>query len=207
MSAKSSKNKKGTRIQIWLFAILAVAFLSVAALIAIDFIDQKKSQKAQEAPKATPETETKKDTGPAIYEWSLSVPKIGVSVPVIANVDGTQKQAYNQALAGGVAHFSGTALPGAKGNVFIFGHSSSILGTGKYDKVFARLGELSSGSEITTVFNGVTYKYVVTEKKITSANDTSVLAQAQSEQLTLMTCWPVGSDAKRLVIKARATSP
>lgn len=142
------------------------------------------------------------NTEPAIYQWELKIPKISVSVPVVPNVDGANQKAYDQALNGGVAHFKGTALPDSGSNIFIFGHSSSVLGTGKYDKVFASLNKLANGDEVSLLFNGKEYRYTVFEKKTIAANDTSVLAPTQKEQLTLMTCWPVGTADKRLVIKA-----
>lgn len=137
-----------------------------------------------------------------ITQFEISIPKLGITAPVIPNVDGSSKTAYSSALSGGVAHFKGTSLPNSGSNIFIFGHSSSILGTGTYDKIFTKLGDLTSGDEISISYNQKIYKYVFSGKKIITATDTSVLSPTLNEQLTLMTCWPIGTDQKRLIIVA-----
>lgn len=176
----------------------------MSILISPDLFDQSNKQVVSDIKNSSnPQIVTKKDTTPTIYEWKLEIPKITVSAPVIPNVDGASKAAYDEALKGGTAHFKGTSIPGGDGNTVIFGHSSSILGDGKYDKVFARLNELNIGDPIEILFNGIRYGYKISEKKVTSANDTSVLSQTNTEALTLMTCWPVGTDQKRLIVIAK----
>ena len=137
-----------------------------------------------------------------ITEFNLSVPKLGISVPVIPNVDGKNKEIYDEALNNGVAHYKNTALPNSGSNIVIFGHSSTVLGIGKYAKVFATLNQLNPGDEIVINFNQKTYTYSISEKKVVSANDLSVILPTEREQLTLLTCWPVGTAKERLAIIA-----
>lgn len=137
-----------------------------------------------------------------ITQFEISIKKIGVMAPVIPNVDASSKNLYNQALKDGVAHFKGSALPSAGSNIFIFGHSSSVFGAGKYDRIFANLNKLLVGDTVSLFYNGKEYAYKVTEKKIISASNTSSLEPTDNEQLTLMTCWPIGTAQKRLIVIA-----
>lgn len=138
-----------------------------------------------------------------ITQFELIIRKINVSVPVISNVNGQSSDLYNEALKKGVAHYRGTALPASGSNVLIFGHSSSVFGRGTYDKIFSRLNEMQKGDSVIIRFNGKEYKYLVFDKKITLSGDVSIITPTEREQLTLMTCWPIGSDKKRLVIMAK----
>lgn len=140
-----------------------------------------------------------------ITEFNLTIDKLGIYVPVIPNVSGKDKKIYDQALNDGVAHYENTAVPNSGSNIVIFGHSSTILGIGKYAKVFATLNQLNIGDEIKIDFNQKEYKYSVSEKKIIAAADSSVILPTEREQLTLLTCWPVGTAEKRLTIIAKPT--
>jgi sortase A len=134
--------------------------------------------------------------------FALKIPKLNIEAPVIQNVDPNDKKKYNEALKTGVLHFPGTALPGQDSNIFIYGHSSSAVDSGPYSKIFAPLDKLEKNDVIMIFYNGQEYKYQVIEKKIIDKNDISVLKPTEKETLTLMTCWPVGTDQKRLIIRA-----
>ena len=138
-----------------------------------------------------------------ITEFNLTIEKLGINAPVIPNVDGKDKKSYDEALNDGVAHYKNTALPNSGSNIVIFGHSSTVLGIGKYAKVFATLDQLNVDDEIKINFNQKEYKYLVSEKKIIAAIDTSVILPTEREELTLLTCWPIGTAEKRLAIVAK----
>lgn len=138
-------------------------------------------------------------------QYLLAIEKIGVRVPVILDVDGEHEYKYFKALKDGVAHMKGTAKPGENGNVVIFGHSSMDIGTtGKYGEIFANLNKLRKGDEIKLLNteDKSNLKYKVSSKKIVMPEDTYVIDQTKQSHLTLLTCWPIGSDEKRLVIFA-----
>lgn len=124
-------------------------------------------------------------------------------MPVAENVDGSKKTAYNRALEKGVAHYQGTSLPGKGSNIFIFGHSSTNFNQGPYATVFARLDELQNDDSVVVTYHGQPYKYTIFAKEVVEKTELSVLAPTPQEQLTLMTCWPVGTKDKRLIIKAK----
>jgi LPXTG-site transpeptidase (sortase) family protein len=139
-------------------------------------------------------------------EADLIIPKINIQAPIIFNVDAGNSAEYLSALERGVAHFAGTALPGdSYGNIFIFGHSSYYRNKpGDFKEIFKDLEKLEIGNKI--IIKDKTedkeYKYKVLEKKIVESNFTEAFNQEGKYKLTLMTCWPVGTNRKRLLITA-----
>jgi LPXTG-site transpeptidase (sortase) family protein len=136
-------------------------------------------------------------------EFGLEIEKIGVKAPVIANVNGGNQMEYNNSLTSGLAHLKNSGLPGQNSNIFIFGHSSSDIDFGPYSKIFQNLDNLDQGDKITIYYKSRKYEYSVTEKKVIFADDLTPVDPAEDEQLTLMTCWPVGKKDKRLIVIAK----
>lgn len=132
----------------------------------------------------------------------LGIDKLNIKVPITANVNGENKKEYNLTLKNSLAHHKGTALPGDNGNIFIFGHSSFNSDKSLFSTIFAKLNDLVNGDIILIYYNGKNYSYTVKEKRIVADNDVSVLKRGDKEILTLMTCWPVGTKDKRLVVTA-----
>ena len=136
--------------------------------------------------------------------FNLEIPSLEISAPVIADVNGGDKDVYFKALEGGVAHFAGTAKPGEGGNIFIFGHSSFYFWkAGDYKDIFKNLEDIEIGDEIIVNYKDKKYTYKVTETKVVDPNETSVLEPTATEQLTLMTCVPPGTDEQRLIVIAK----
>jgi len=133
---------------------------------------------------------------------SIIIPKINVNAPIIWQVE--DRDIINK-LDEGVVHFKGTALPNEAGNTALTGHSSSYpWRKTKYGQVFSLLGKLESKDEIIIIFNKKKYFYEVEGKDIVSPYDVQVLTTKNSK-LTLITCWPIGTTLKRLVIYANQT--
>lgn len=139
---------------------------------------------------------------PKIKRFGLQIDKLGIIVPVVQDVDGKNKAEYNQSLQEGVAHYKGTALPGEGKNVFIFGHSSSDTVPGELGKIFAKINDLEKGDKLKIYFREKEFLYDFSEKYIVEKTDDSVLNKTDQETLTLMTCWPLGTTDKRLIIRA-----
>ncbi len=140
---------------------------------------------------------------PVSKEFALVIPKIGVNAPV-ATVPNQGGGRYFPALGKGekLGHLENTALPGQGGNVVIFGHSSGLPGiTGPYKDVFALLDKLEEGDEVVVWYQAVPYRYRVKESKVVGENAFEILSQ-EKNQLTLLTCWPPGTDIKRLIVIA-----
>lgn len=137
-------------------------------------------------------------------EFTLTIPSLKISSPVIANVDSTKGDSYLTILENGVAHFKGTRMPGDGGNVFIYGHSSYYSWKpGNYKEIFKTLKDIKKGDQIVVTYGGKKYIYYTTETKVVDPKDISVLKQTSEEQLTLMTCDPPGTVSKRLIVIAK----
>jgi sortase A len=147
--------------------------------------------------------------GPTFPADWLSVPSLGISVPVIY-IEEKNESAYQAALEKGVVHYPGTALPGKAGNVYIFGHSSDFVwSAGSYKTIFARLPDIRVGSEILiTNSQGDEFTYLVTGTKVVSPKDLSVLDQNNFERqlLTLQTSYPLGTALQRYIVVAELDS-
>lgn len=133
----------------------------------------------------------------------LLIPKIGAEAPIVWNVEENQIPGK---LLEGVAHSQGTALPGQRGNIFITGHSSYYSwSSSPYKDVFALLEKLAPGDKIYIEYQGTNFIYTVTNTKVVSPKDLSVLEQTSNYNLTLMTCVPVGTNLSRLIISSEQT--
>lgn len=139
-------------------------------------------------------------------DYLIIIEKIAALAPIILNVDGADENTYFPALKKGVAHLQGSAKPGENGNIVIFGHSSQAVNTeNKYGDIFSRLNELKNGDEI-IIYIAKKKKqilYKVTDKNIVNPDDVSATYDTGEDKLTLITCWPIGSDEQRLIITAK----
>ncbi len=132
----------------------------------------------------------------------ISVPKIHAQAPINFNTDPFNENEYQEVLKMGVAHAKNTALPGDRGSVFIFAHSSgNPIEISTYNTIFLKLGELETGDEIQIKKDNKIYTYKVTDKKVVWPNEVEYL-ESKKDQLILQTCWPIGTSLKRLLIFA-----
>ena len=144
---------------------------------------------------------------PEIDDNHLVIPAISVDAPISWKVNNVPAD-VQQNLQQGVIHLSGTALPGEKGNVFMTGHSSDLPWLkGDYKTVFALLNKLVSGDQIQLKYQNKVFMYSVYDSKVVEADDVSVLDQGGESKLSLMTCTPVGTSLRRLIVLAKQTYP
>lgn len=138
----------------------------------------------------------------------ILINKIQVDAPVIYDQRTVNEAAFQKALQSGVVHYPNTATPGQAGNVVIFGHSSGQWwAPGHYKFVFTLLDKLKLNDKIFVDYQGVRYIYKVYGISIVQPSDLSVLNQNSDYNLTLITCTPVGTSARRLIIRARQIQP
>lgn len=139
--------------------------------------------------------------------FSINIPKINASANIIANVDPSNKQEYLEALQKGVAHAQGTYFPGQGKTIFMFAHSTDApWNIARYNAVFYLLGKLEIGDTINVYFADHKYIYVVNEKFVTKAADTTWLNDPPAgggERLILQTCDPPGTSWNRLLVIAK----
>ncbi|MCX6811697.1 MAG: class D sortase [Candidatus Berkelbacteria bacterium] len=138
-------------------------------------------------------------------DFLLKIDRLGVLVPVVPDIDGSDKEIYFASLQRGVAHMAGTAKPGEKGNVVIFGHSNFYENDpGAFKQIFKHLDELEPQDEIIIHYKDNDYRYKVQKQQLVKPTDTWVIDAPYD--LTLITCWPPGTIEKRLIIFANLES-
>lgn len=123
----------------------------------------------------------------------LRIPKLGLDKVV---VEGTDVASLRE----GPGHQPGTALPGMTGNAVIAGHRTT------YGAPFYRLDELSPGDPVSVETPSGTASYVVTMTEVVDPDDVWILTPTDDDRLTLFTCEPRFSAARRLVVTARLES-
>ncbi|EKD62893.1 MAG: sortase family protein [uncultured bacterium] len=137
------------------------------------------------------------------HGYFIEIPKINAYAPIVIDVDPWKKSEYLEKLKTGVAHAKGTALPGDTGTSFLFAHSSDVpWNITSYNTAFFLLGRLKLGDEVVIYRDNEKVDYRVTETRIVSPTQASFLEDLSVDQLILQTCWPVGTDYKRLLIFA-----
>ena len=137
-------------------------------------------------------------------DFYIQIPKINVLSTVIQDVDPFNESGYKKELEKGVAHAKGTYLPGEKGTMFLFAHSSDLpWRITRYNVAFFRLPELKKGDEIIMGRKGNSYEYRVTDIKTVWPNEINYLKNTKENQLILQTCVPIGTSLQRLLIFAK----
>ena len=144
-------------------------------------------------------------------EPRIIVPKINIDAPVIYGAASDVKS-QSKAMEKGVAHFSipgASAVPGEVGNAVFAAHSSNdAFASGDYKFVFAQNEKLTKGDVIYMNYNGKRYTYKITSTEVVMPTEVSkVQINTNKPMLTLVSCVPLGTAEKRLLIFAEQISP
>ena len=142
----------------------------------------------------------------------LIIPKLNVDVPIIYGVNAADHNAQMKAMEKGAAHFSiagANAVPGQIGNAVFSAHSSNdAFAPGDYKFVFAQNEKLVKDDIMYMHYQGKRYTYAVTKKEVVMPNEVSrVQIQTDKPMLTLISCVPLGTAEKRLLVFAEQISP
>ena len=119
----------------------------------------------------------------------LSIPRVGIEVPVF---NGTDAITLNR----GAGRIAGTASPGEAGNMGIAAHR---------DGFFRKLKDIQVGDEIELFAGQTKFVYRVSNIVIVNPSDVSVLRPQTQTSLTLVTCYPfyfVGDAPQRYIVHA-----
>ncbi len=144
------------------------------------------------------------------YDNRIIIPKIGKNIPLVdvqldSGFDFEHiENIFMQELEKGIVRYPGTAKPGEKGNAFIFGHSSNYPWVkGEYNSAFVLLDELIFGDEIIVYYNQKKFTYIIREKKVVKPGNVKILERdKEKKEISLMTCWPIGTTLNRLIVFA-----
>lgn len=139
----------------------------------------------------------------------LTIPALKFNrLPIKANVESSDKAAYDKVLTSALAHFKGTSLPfnSTAGNTVIYGHSAGGSYNPSPDDVlaaFSFLSDLKAGDIIIVEANGISHTYRMSKSRIVKPEDVTVLDnQNGKDTLTMITCYPPGNNSQRYVATA-----
>jgi len=152
---------------------------------------------------ALPIQSTQNISAPDINQYAdntIFIPKIGVKAPI--GWDTTSEQISSE-LEKHVVHVQGSVKPGENGNIFLTGHSSNYWWKkGEFNTVFALLPELKKDDQVVVTYKGKFYYYKISSTLEVKPSEVGKYFSSSQSQLTLMTCIPVGTNLKRLLIFA-----
>lgn len=141
----------------------------------------------------------------------LVIPKINVDVPVVYGV-GYDQRSQLEAMKNGIAHFSipgANSVPGQLGNTVLSGHSSNdLFDPGDYKFIFAQLDKMEKGDTVYVNYESIRYTYTITKKEVVLPTQVNKLIYPTKKPvLTLITCTPLGTAEKRLLVTAEQVAP
>jgi len=121
----------------------------------------------------------------------MKIPRLGVTQTIVSGVGRVELQS-------GPGHFRTTPLPGGLGNAAIAGHRTT------FGEPFRHLDDLEPGDriEVTDVL-GRRFLYLVQWSRVVAPTDLGVIESSGQPELTLITCDPPFTAAKRLIVRAR----
>jgi len=140
----------------------------------------------------------------------LIINKIWVNVHIVdvkkASSEKIRNAEFDEELFKGVVKYPYTPSPDQAGNVFIFGHTSYYWWKeNPYGTIFSKLPQMKKWDNMKLVWWGIEYEYEIIEKAVRSpwAVDEYYKKYDNGDYLTLMGCYPIWSDAKRLLVVAK----
>ncbi len=132
----------------------------------------------------------------ATRENRLLIPKIGVNIPVV--------EGGAEALQRGAWHLPGTAEGPENGNMVLSAHRFRYRPPSS--TTFYLLDKLVVNDTLLLVWKGKGVVYRVTGTRIVEPTALNVLDPSPTPRLTLITCTPLFSTARRLVVVAEPVS-
>jgi len=156
------------------------------------------------APNTTPPVPSPAPLDPT-NQSAIILPSLTQSLPLVFSSTLTEAIIQQHLLAGAVVLPQGTSF-GEAGNVVITAHSSGPASLGPYRFAFARLAKLERGTEYTINTPQASYQYRVYAKEVVWPHQVDHLPQDKRSTVTLVTCWPLGSDQKRLLVHSELVS-
>lgn len=158
-----------------------------------------------ENPTSTP---TSEPTQASLPNDTLILSDLNISAPIIWGVNFYDDSVY-QKLQSGIIQFSGTPKPGNQGMVVIFGHSSYYpWAKGSYKNIFAPLVKAQAGQIIKLRYGDIDYQYQVTKSYEVPPDQVEILnSPTNISGIRLITCTPIGTSLRRLIVEAEQTQP
>lgn len=139
-------------------------------------------------------------------DYRIIIPKIGAEAKIVEDVSPFKESEYSQVLRDGVvAQAQGTKKAGGgEGSMsYIFAHSTSQEWSAvRKNPVFYLLGELKNDDKFYIKSEGKVLTYQVYDRKVVRASEVNYLSYSEpgNEVVILQTCWPIGTNWKRLLV-------
>lgn len=124
---------------------------------------------------------------------TLIIPQIGVNNEIF---EGSNERTLEL----GVWHKPGTGIPGVESNVVLAAHR--FVGTNT-PNIFYNLDKLKIGDRFNIIWLGHEYIYEVTETLDVNADQVEIENPTPNQMVTLYTCTPLWTSARRLVVRAK----
>lgn len=121
----------------------------------------------------------------------LIIPKIGVKIPIVEGKD-------ESALDKGAWLLPESSPPNLVGNTVLAGHRFKYKPP--HQETFYLLDKLEKGDVLLVFWKGKEYSYNVVSSEVVDPKAVEVLGKTSQPILTLITCHPLFSDQKRLVV-------
>lgn len=141
--------------------------------------------------------------------FEVEIPKILAKSKIIESVSPFEPGEYLEVLKNDeVAQAKGSSLPGngLGTTTYLFAHSTQQgVGMVRKNAVFYLLGELKNDDVIFIRYSDKIFTYRVYQTKVVEAKEIEYLNynEPDKELLIMQTCWPLGTDWKRLLVFAK----
>jgi len=190
------ENKGYFLVNLFIILSLTFSFLYLFGLVPEEF----KSIIGREPVKET--------TGNKVGELPLSIKISAIGVDSqIYNPATTSVEVLDSYLLKGAVRYPGSGLLGGNGNIFIFGHSSSLnIVNNQAFKTFNGIKDLKNGDFIQVFSSKYEYVYKVLSVNMVSADKALVEFNTESKMLTISTCSHFGEKANRFVVQSEFVS-
>lgn len=152
-------------------------------------------------------------TGEGMIKAEMEIPSIGIKAPMVWSQEVGAKS-LEEDLSQGIIHYPGTAMPSMRGNSYVTGHSSFYSWSkSPYKEILKNIDQIEVGDEI--IFHlylasgkivDVVYQVAV-PGEVVMPGDPRLFRDFEGHEMTLVSCWPLGTDWKRMMIKADLKVP
>lgn len=138
--------------------------------------------------------------------FKIMIPKLNITAPIVIEQSSDPGVIYKD-LKTGVVHYAGSAMIGQAGTAVILGHSwTTPWYAGNYNSVFSLLDKLTAGNQIVILNGPKALIYRVSGSLVFNplSNDKKIdqFIETDGSSIILVTCWPAGTSANRLAVKA-----
>jgi len=142
----------------------------------------------------------------------ILVPSLGLDVPIVTNenmkVTDFAAADFDAQLEEWVVKYPTTPAPGQEGNTLLFGHTSyEVRKHNPYGTIFKDLPSLKDSTLIQILRKGNLYEYKVIDLFIVQPKQVNAqymtYQNAGGSYITLMWCYPLGTDNKRIMVVAK----